>query len=118
MGKTSSPCDMYFYGLEWIGIWANQKMSIYRLYNKYIHCKTENKLDFISKLFLLLCPCCSLFWEIWHSPVQQQCQLTGRFTNRDGPEWTSITGTDLKNHPKLQVLSVLDKKFWLSNIKY
>ena len=33
MGKTSSPCDMLFYGLEWIGIWANQKMSIYRLYN-------------------------------------------------------------------------------------
>ena len=32
MGKTSSPCDMYFYGLEWIGIWANQKMCIYRLY--------------------------------------------------------------------------------------
>ena len=34
MGKTSSPVDMQFYGLEWIGIWANQKMSIYRLYNK------------------------------------------------------------------------------------
>ena len=34
MGKTSSPCDMSFYGLEWKGIWANQKMYIYRLYNK------------------------------------------------------------------------------------
>ena len=33
MGKTSSPVDMQFYGLEWIGIWANQKMSVYRLYN-------------------------------------------------------------------------------------
>ena len=52
----------------------------------------------------------------------------GAFTNRDGPEctgtdrngqeWTSITGTDLKIHPKIHVLSVLDKKFWLSNIKY
>ena len=38
MGKTSSPVDMKFYGLEWIGIWANQKMSIYRLYNKFIYC--------------------------------------------------------------------------------
>ena len=38
--------------------------------------------------------------------------------DRNGQEWTSITGTDLKIHPKIHVLSVLDKKFWLSNIKY
>ena len=38
--------------------------------------------------------------------------------DRNGLEWTSITGTDLKIHPKLQVLSVLDKKFWISNSKY
>ena len=52
----------------------------------------------------------------------------GVFTNRNGPErtgmdrngqeWTSITGTDLKIHPKIHVLSVLDKKFRLSIIKY
>ena len=42
----------------------------------------------------------------------------GALTNRNGQEWTSITGTDLKIHPKIHVLSVLDKKFWLSNIKY
>ena len=40
----------------------------------------------------------------------------GAFTNRNGQEWTSITGTDLKIHPKIHVLSVLDKKFWLSKI--
>ena len=53
---------------------------------------------------------------------------TGAFTNRNGPErtgtdrngqeWTSITGMDFKIHPKIHVLSVLDKKFWLSNVKY
>ena len=52
----------------------------------------------------------------------------GAFTNRNGPErtgtdrngqeWASITGMDLKIHPKIQVLSVLDQKFWLSNVKY
>ena len=42
----------------------------------------------------------------------------GAFTNRNAPEWTSITGTDLKIHPKIHVLSVLDKKFKLSNIEY
>ena len=36
--------------------------------------------------------------------------LTGM--DRNGPEWTSITGTDLKIHPKIHVLSVLGKKFW------
>ena len=36
----------------------------------------------------------------------------------NGPEWTSITGTDLKIHSKIHVLSVLDKKFWLSNVIY
>ena len=48
-------------------------------------------------------------------------QYRGAYTNRNGPErtgtdrngqeWTSITGTDLKIHPKIHVLSVLDKKF-------
>ena len=42
--------------------------------------------------------------------------LTGM--DRNGHEWTSITGTDLKIHPKIHVFSVFDKKFWLSNIKY
>ena len=42
----------------------------------------------------------------------------GAFTNRNGQEWTSITGMDLKIHPKIHVLSVLDKKFWLSNVEY
>ena len=42
--------------------------------------------------------------------------LTGMDPN--APEWTSITGTDLKIHPKIHVLSVLDEKFWLSNVKY
>ena len=37
MGKTSSPCDMQFYGLGCIGIWANQKMSIYRLFNNNLY---------------------------------------------------------------------------------
>ena len=32
-------------------------------------------------------------------------------TDRNGQEWTHITGTDLKIHPKIHVLSVLDKKF-------
>ena len=36
MGKTDSSCDMLFYGPEWIGIWANQKVSVYRLYNNRI----------------------------------------------------------------------------------
>ena len=31
--------------------------------------------------------------------------LMGVFTNRNGQEWTSITGTDLKIHPKIHVLS-------------
>ena len=54
--------------------------------------------------------------------------MTGAFTNRNGPkrtgmdrngpEWASITGMDLKTYPKIHVLSVLDKKFWLSNVKY
>ena len=38
--------------------------------------------------------------------------------DRNGQEWTSITGTDIIIHYKIHVLSVLDKKFWLSNIKY
>ena len=38
--------------------------------------------------------------------------------HRNGQEWTSITGTDLKIHPKIHVLSVLDENFWLSNVKY
>ena len=42
--------------------------------------------------------------------------LTGM--DRNAPEWASITGIDLKIHPKIHVLSVLDKKFWLSNVKY
>ena len=33
----------------------------------------------------------------------------------NGLEWT---GMDLKTHPKIHVFSVLDKKFWLSNVKY
>ena len=41
--------------------------------------------------------------------------LTGM--DRNGPEWASITGMDLKIRPKIHVLSVLDKKFWLSNVK-
>ena len=45
-------------------------------------------------------------------------ERAGAFTNRNGQEWTSITGMDLKIHPKIHVLSVLDKKFWLSNVKY
>ena len=45
--------------------------------------------------------------------------LTGMDRNgSDGQEWTSITGTDLKIHPKIHVLSVFDEKVWLSNIKY
>ena len=32
-------------------------------------------------------------------------------TQRNGQEWTSITGMDFKIHPKIHVLSVLDKKF-------
>ena len=35
--------------------------------------------------------------------------LTGM--DRNAPEWTSITGTDLKIHPKIHVLGVLDTKF-------
>ena len=42
--------------------------------------------------------------------------LTGM--DRNGQEWTSITGTDLKIHPKIHVLSVLGVKFCLSNVKY
>ena len=42
--------------------------------------------------------------------------LTGM--HRNGPEWTSITGMDLKIYPKIHVLSVLAKKFWFSNVKY
>ena len=38
--------------------------------------------------------------------------LTGM--DRNAPEWTR---TDDKIHPKIHVLSVLDKTFWLSNIK-
>ena len=38
--------------------------------------------------------------------------------HRNGLEWTTITGMDLKIHPKIHVLSVLDKKFWLKSIKY
>ena len=36
--------------------------------------------------------------------------IADAFTNRNGPEWTSITGMDLKIHPKIHVLSVFDKK--------
>ena len=60
-------------------------------------------------------------------PTMGRC-WRGAFTNRNGPdrtgmdrggqEWASITGMDLKIHPKIHVLSVLDKKFWLSNVKY
>ena len=39
--------------------------------------------------------------------------LTGM--DRNTPDRTSIAGTDLKIQPKLHVLSVLDKKFWLRN---
>ena len=42
--------------------------------------------------------------------------LTGM--HRNGPEWTSITGMDLKIYPKIHVLSVLAEKFWFSNVKY
>ena len=42
--------------------------------------------------------------------------LTGM--DRSGQEWTSITGTDLKIHPKIYVLSVFDKKKWLRKLKY
>ena len=42
--------------------------------------------------------------------------LTGM--DQNGQEWASITGMDLKIPPKIHVLSVLDKKFWLSNVKY
>ena len=35
--------------------------------------------------------------------------LTG--VGRNAPEWTCITGTDLKNHPKIHALSVLDENF-------
>ena len=38
--------------------------------------------------------------------------------DRNGPEWASITGMDLKIYPKIHVLSVLDQKIWLSNVKY
>ena len=41
--------------------------------------------------------------------------LTGM--DRNAPEWTSKTGMDFKIHHKIHVLSVLDKKVWLSNIK-
>ena len=50
----------------------------------------------------------------WSFMVEKQ----GVFTNRNGPEWTSKTGMDLKIHPKIHVLSVLDKKLCLSNVKY
>ena len=36
----------------------------------------------------------------------------GAFINRNGPEWTSITGMDLKIHPKIHVLSVLSDFIW------
>ena len=42
--------------------------------------------------------------------------LTGM--DRNAQEWTSITGTDLKIHPNIHVLSVLGEKFWLYNAKY
>ena len=38
--------------------------------------------------------------------------------DRNGPEWASITGMDLKIHPKIHVLIELDKEFWLSNVTY
>ena len=38
--------------------------------------------------------------------------------DRNGPEWASITGMDLKIHPKIHVLIELDKKFWFSNVTY
>ena len=64
----------------------------------------------------------------WRSETFDVINVVGAFTNwngpertgtdRDGQEWTSITGMDLKIHHKTPVLSVLDKKFWLSNVKY
>ena len=36
--------------------------------------------------------------------------------DRNGPEWASITGMDLKIHPKIHVL--IEQKFWLSNVTY
>ena len=40
------------------------------------------------------------------------------FANWNRREWAAITRMDLKSHPKIHILNVLDKKFWLSIVKY
>ena len=52
---------------------------------------------------------------LWPSMVRPTLwNRWGVLTNRNGQEWASITGMYLQIHPKIHVLSVLDKKFWLS----
>ena len=43
-GKPAAHVICGFYGPEWIGILANQKMSIYRLYNK-LPCSSLTGID-------------------------------------------------------------------------
>ena len=75
-------------------------------------------LSCFCSVLCLLCLCARLFISALGSPAGKGRVrlLTGM--DRNGQEWTSITGMDLKIHPKIHVLSVLDKKFWLSNVKY
>ena len=47
---------MKFYGPEWIDIWANQKMSIHRLYNNRIEIIYNTELYVNTLLYCMLSP--------------------------------------------------------------